>query len=59
MLDTRRDFTLLRNMSQTNNPSEQNTDSRRVVFLVSDDFDLFNIDEEVIYDSAAEDIENG
>ena len=54
MLDTRRDFTLLRDMSRSNSTPVHKTDGMRVVFMLSDDFNLFNIDQEVIYDSAVE-----
>jgi len=54
ILETRRDFTMLRNTSRVNSAPVHRKDGRRVVFMLSDDYDLFNLDQEVIYDSAVE-----
>ena len=58
MLEARRDFATMRDLNtsaihaQSPFGGSESAESLRVVFMLSDDFDLFKIDQEVVYDSA-------
>ena len=59
LLEGRRDFTDLRRINKVNKKSDKGHLAQsgsqkmpRIVFMINDDFDLFNVDQEVVYDSA-------
>ena len=59
MLQSRRDFTVMRdlNTSSVHNSQVPGVDDFRIVFMLSDDFDRFKtVDQEVVYDSANDDL---
>ena len=53
LLEGRRDFTASKRNGKNNVASDITFEtSRRLVFMLSDAFDLFKVDQEVIFDSA-------
>ena len=53
LLEGRRDFTASKRNARNNAASDTTSEiSRRLVFMLSDAFDLFKVDQEVIFDSA-------
>ena len=54
LLDARRDFSSLRQVALGKISQRVGTDAKpvRLVFMLTDDYDLFNLDQEVVYDSS-------